>query len=45
MKVIKKHNSQLAQFGSYFYKNIIFYMDEDFPYDHQWDGQQTFAQR
>ena len=45
MKVIKKNNSQLAQFGSYFYKNIIFYMDKEFSGDHHWDSQQTFAQR
>ena len=45
MKVIKKYNSQLAQFGSYFYKNNIFHMDEDFPSEQQWDSQQTLAQR
>ena len=42
---LKKHNSQLVQFGSYFYKNVIFYMDAEFPDDHDWDSQRTFAQR
>lgn len=45
MKVVKQYVPQLAQFTSYFYKNLLFYLDEEYPESADWDSQNKLAQR